>query len=155
MNSILKSIFQYAFVATLLWLGFVAAISFMEAPLRFQAEEVPQVHALRIGHLVFHGLNSVELVLGSVTLLGLLAGGWNRSCRISSLLLLLVLTVQTWLLFTVLDERTLAKIAGQELEPAIWHSAYIGLELLKAILLVILAFFQIRQFRDHLQRPAK
>ena len=45
------------------WLGFVCAISFMEAPLKFQAPNITIPLGLGIGYLVFHALNKVEIVL--------------------------------------------------------------------------------------------
>jgi len=48
-------------IISVLWLGFVLSISFMEAWLKFQAEGVTQVIGLSIGKLVFGALNKVEI----------------------------------------------------------------------------------------------
>ena len=43
------------------WFGAVAAISFMEAPLKFSAPGVTIPLGLGIGQLVFHMLNRIEI----------------------------------------------------------------------------------------------
>ena len=59
-----------------------------------------------------------------------------------------ILAFQTWMLFGILDERTLARIAGEELPDAPWHSIYIGLEVIKLLALASLAFLQVRFVRN-------
>lgn len=142
--------FQYLFVVTTLWLGFVAAISFMETPLRFQADEVPREHSLAIGNLVFHYLNGAEIIFGSITLLGLFMGTWTAACRTTAFAALSLLTFQTWMLFAILDERTLATIRGEEVPTSHWHSVYIGCEGIKLLILIILLVMQIQQYRRNL-----
>ncbi len=45
------------------WMGMVIAISFIEAPLNFQAPGVSLPIGLGIGRLVFRALNAIEVVL--------------------------------------------------------------------------------------------
>ena len=54
-------------------LGFVCAISFMEAPLKFQAPNITIPLGLGIGYLVFHTFNKVEIVLGISLLVSIFA----------------------------------------------------------------------------------
>ena len=54
-----------------LWIGFVGAISFMEAWLKFQVPTLTLSVGLGIGKLVFNALNKVELVLAIIILLAL------------------------------------------------------------------------------------
>jgi len=56
-------------IATFLWIGFVGAISFMEAWLKFRAEGITMPLGLSIGRLVFDALNKVEWVLAIAILL--------------------------------------------------------------------------------------
>ena len=51
---------------TFVWLGMVAAMSFVEAPLRFRAPGVTLPIGLGIGRLVFRALNMAELTLAVV-----------------------------------------------------------------------------------------
>jgi hypothetical protein len=46
---------------TLLWMGFVLAISFMEAWVKFQAPFLPRHYGLDVGRTVFPVLNAVEM----------------------------------------------------------------------------------------------
>jgi hypothetical protein len=52
-------------ILSMLWLGFVLAISGMEAWLKFRAPFCPQPFALDIGRTIFPALNSVEMALAS------------------------------------------------------------------------------------------
>lgn len=54
-----------ALVCVFVWVGFVCAISFMEAWLKFRAEGVTLPIGLGIGRLVFQALNRVEWVLAA------------------------------------------------------------------------------------------
>jgi hypothetical protein len=138
----------YSFVISLLWLSFVCAISFLEAPLKFKAPGVELKHALSIGHLVFHALNRVELIC--------CAFSWFLMLRLKvvrtrgSLMLLAVITAilafQVWGLMPALDARTKQVLAGIIVDPSWHHNAYIGLEVLKAGLLAVLASAQIQGF---------
>lgn len=60
-----RSIKYYQVFTTLIyiWIGFVGAISFMEAWLKFQAEGVTLSIGVAIGNLVFNALNKVEIIL--------------------------------------------------------------------------------------------
>ncbi len=51
-----------------LWVGMVAAISFLEAPLKFRAPGVTLPIGLGIGRLVFGALNAVEAVLAVIVI---------------------------------------------------------------------------------------
>lgn len=53
---------QVATAATLLWLGMVLAISFLEAPLKFRAPGLDLRVGLAIGRIVFRALNVTEVV---------------------------------------------------------------------------------------------
>ncbi len=59
-------------ITTFLWIGFVCAISFMEAWLKFQAPGVTLAVGLGIGQLVFALLNKVEWVFASTVLITLI-----------------------------------------------------------------------------------
>ena len=56
---------RVAAAATLIWLGMVLAISFLEAPLKFRAEGLELRVGLAIGRIVFRALNIAEVALGS------------------------------------------------------------------------------------------
>ena len=64
--------------AHLLWVGFILAISFMEAPLKFRVQSLTLPVTLEIGHLVFHALNGIEIGLALVILAITLLAKWSR-----------------------------------------------------------------------------
>src|SRR3712207_8678966 len=51
-----------AFIITFIWVGFLAAISFMEAPVKFTAPSLTLAVGLDVGRHVFAVLNKVEWV---------------------------------------------------------------------------------------------
>ena len=65
-----------ALICTFLWIGFVCAISFMEAWLKFRAPGITVPLGLGIGRLVFNALNKVELVFAIVVLINVF---WQTS----------------------------------------------------------------------------
>jgi hypothetical protein len=147
----------YAFIITLVWLSFVVAISFVEAPAKFTAlgipspvtEVTPEVQAaLKIGHVVMHKLNRIEWICCAFSWLLLLRIRVVRT-RGSVVLLGVVtalLAFQTWGLYPVLDERTRQIIAG-DLPPQTWHHLGFAItEGAKAVLLGILTGAQIQAF---------
>lgn len=142
----LQLIQKRRFVFTLLWVGFVLAISFMEAPLKFQAESVTIPIGLEIGYLVFHALNGVEIVFAAI--LFIISFTTTTPPRTYRLLLLILgwLLLQTILLYGPLDTRTLAIIDGQTVPEAPWHLIYIGMEAVKLGLLLWLAHWQMNDF---------
>ncbi|MFC7764837.1 hypothetical protein [Leucobacter soli] len=67
-------------VLPVLWFGMVAAIGFIEAPLKFQAPGITIPLGLGIGRLVFAALNAVEgLLLVALILVSL----WPRAARLA------------------------------------------------------------------------
>ena len=138
------------FVFTILWMGFILAISFMEAPLKFQAESITLPIGLAIGYLVFHARNMIELTLAAVLLI--ISFSTATPPQTHRLLLFIAgwLVLQTILLYTRLDARTLAIINGETVPEAPWHLIYIGMEVIKLLLLVGLAHLQINhQFEQN------
>lgn len=133
-----------ALVATLLWIGFVSAISFMEAWLKFQAPNVTLTIGLGIGRLVFGMLNKVEWVLALVALVSILLGKKPRLAGSDSWLLIaiLILATQTIWLLPALDTRAELLIAGKKVPASNLHFYYVGLEVIKVIFLSLFARLQ-------------
>lgn len=142
----LNLIRRRSFVFTILWIGFVLAISFMEAPLKFQAKSVTLQIGLEIGYLVFHALNGVELFLAGIVTAVSLTSPTPTHTRNLTLLIAGWLIIQTVLLYFPLDARTLAIINGTAVPKAPFHLIYIGMEAIKLIMLLILAHWQINDF---------
>ena len=139
---------HYGFIVTLLWIGFVLALSFLEAPLKFQAPSVTTPIGLEIGHLVFHALNRIEwlfTILIGVSLYFVVPS--NRIIFVA-LVILMILIVQTVLLFGPLDTRTLAIINGETVPEAAYHLYYIAFEVIKLLTLAYFTYLQIQAFQQ-------
>lgn len=122
-----------------IWFGAVAAISFMEAPLKFTAPNITLPLGLEIGYIVFHALNKVEIVLGIILLIGIVFSRPDK--RIIPILfgiIALILLVQTFWLFPLLDERTMKVIKGTAEPYSNLHIFYIVFDATKLILLLTL-----------------
>ena len=147
----------YAFVITLVWLSFIVAISFVEAPAKFSAlsikqpvtEVTPELqHALRIGYVVMHKLNLIEWVCCAFSWFFVMRIRIVRTRGSLSLLgaVTALLAFQTWGLYPPLDERTAQIIAGT-LPPQTWHHLAFGItEGAKALLLGVLTGAQIQSY---------
>jgi hypothetical protein len=146
----------YSFVISLLWLGFVCAISFVEAPAKFRALGITDTsvltielqHALRIGVVVFRKLNGIEWICAAFSwfLMWRTSVVRARGSNYVLLLITLILCAQTWLFFPALESRAAEIIAGQ-MPPSTWHHmAYIITEVVKALALGVLAAAQIQGF---------
>jgi hypothetical protein len=122
-----------------LWVGFVCAISFMEAWLKFQAPGVTLPIGLGIGRLVFNALNQIEWVFAIVIVLNFVLRRIRKANNKMVFLVipLMILTIQTLELLPALDARATQVIKGEFTEPSVTHTVYIILEAVKVISLVV------------------
>ena len=128
-----------AIIATFLWIGFVCAISFMEAWLKFKAPGITVQLGLGIGRLVFSALNKVEWILAIAILLNLILSK-NIFSSIYSLLYfipLILLIIQTIWILPALDARAEMHIQGQIPPASNLHLYYVGIEIIKVACLSI------------------
>lgn len=123
-----------------IWMGFVGAISFMEAWLKFRAPGIDLQLGLGIGRLVFNALNKVEWVCFLVILaqLILFRKHVQRIQKIAMGILLAILLLQTCWLLPELDERALRIINHQNVPASSLHIFYIILECIKFTALIVL-----------------
>jgi uncharacterized membrane protein (DUF485 family) len=123
------------------WIGFVCAISFMEAWLKFRAPGVTLPVGLGIGRLVFGALNRIEWLLAAVTCVSAMLYGRPllTVSNISLCLIVLILFTQTVCLLPLLDARAEQYIQAQPVEPSDLHFWFIGAELIKVAALFIMA----------------
>lgn len=128
-----------AVASTFLWIGFVCAISFMEAWLKFKAPGITVPLGLGIGRLVFHALNNVELILALVILVNITFSG-NGIFTVKNLwyfIPLMLLIIQTLYLLPALDARAEQHLQGQPVPHSSLHFYYIAFELVKVTCLVV------------------
>ncbi|MBD98991.1 MAG: hypothetical protein CMO34_04035 [Verrucomicrobia bacterium] len=126
-------------IATFLWVGFICAISFMEAWLKFRADGITLSLGLGIGRLVFSALNKVEWVLAIAILLNQFFDLKSISVKklIPFFIPFVLLITQTFWLLPALDYRAELIIQGQILPPSNLHFYYVGMEVVKVISLFL------------------
>jgi len=122
-----------------IWLGFVCAISFMEAWIKFNAPRITISMGLSIGRLVFFALNKMEIIFAVLVFI--------IHIRNSSVLLelknlpllvsILILIIQTFWLLPTLDNRAELIIQGKHIHPSNLHFYYVGLEVVKVLCIFI------------------
>ena len=133
-------------ISTFLWIGFVSAISFMEAHLKFQAPGITVPLGLGIGRLVFATLNKVEWVFA----LAISGGFLFRQAKMLSFFGLLfqvpliLLVIQTIWLLPALDARAELILSGMPVPASSLHIYYVAAEVIKV---GCLSFFGIKQFQ--------
>lgn len=131
--------YPLALIAVFIWVGFVCAISFMEAWLKFRSPGINIPLGLGIGRLVFSALNKVEWVL-AIAVIANYAFEPKKEFNWSYILYIisfLILVFQTVYLLPALDARTEMHIKGLPVEPSSLHFIYIGIEVLKVVSLII------------------
>lgn len=126
-----------AVASTFVWLGMVLAISFLEAPLKFRAPDVTLRIGLGIGRLVFRALNACEALFALVLVVLVLVDAAVRSAATPIGIAVLALAAQVLIVRPVLTRRTDAVLAGAEVPRSRAHYAYVALELIKAVALVV------------------
>ncbi|MEM9259207.1 MAG: hypothetical protein AAGA62_06135 [Bacteroidota bacterium] len=124
-------------IITFVWTGMVLGVSFLEAPLKFQAPDITLRLGLGIGRLVFGVLNKIEIVFAVTLAVSLVVGKVSWRANFPYPLVFMVLLVQTAWLLPVMDARAELILAGQEVPSTYHHLLYIILEVSKVLLLLV------------------
>jgi len=144
----MKKLNSYSFVVTFVWIGFLLAISFMEAPLKFQAESVTTAIGVEIGKIIFRALNTIELVF-SIYLIVQIKYIYKLDTRlfVAVLLLLLIILTQSFYLLPILDQYADIVISGGSSPSDIAHITYVLFEVIKLFVLFFVGFRQLLLFK--------
>jgi hypothetical protein len=126
-----------AVAVTFTWLGMVAAISFLEAPLKFRAPNVTLQIGLGIGRRVFRALNSVEVVFAIAILAIFLVGPPSVGASVAFGIAFAALIVQLVAVRPWLNRRSDKVLAGLNAPRSRGHYAYVGFEVIKVIALAV------------------
>ncbi|MNK25908.1 hypothetical protein D3C87_442380 [compost metagenome] len=126
-----------ALICTFTWIGFICAISFMEAWLKFRAPGVTLPIGLGIGRLVFAALNKVEWVFAVAILMSNIRIAKKISINPFYIIVVLILIVQTVWLLPALDARAELYIEGRTVPPSNLHLYYAVAEGIKFISLFV------------------
>ena len=142
MTASLAASHALALALTFIWLGMVAAISFIEAPLKFQAPGITIPLGLGIGRLVFRALNTVEAVWAVAIVVALVVGScWPTTALVAVGVAAAALVVQIVAIRPVLSRRTDAVLAAPDDVPerrSHAHLWYVAFDLIKVASLITL-----------------
>jgi hypothetical protein len=133
-------------MSTFLWIGFVCAISFMEAWLKFRAPGITLPLGLGIGRLVFDALNKVEWVFA----LAILVSGFmvkEKALSIRNIAFAIpfgLLIIQTIWTLPALDARAELYITDQPVPPSNLHFYYVAMEVIKVTFLILFGIKQVK-----------
>lgn len=123
------------------WIGFVSAISFMEAWLKFQAPGVTLAIGLGIGRLVFGMLNKIEWIFAIAVCISALI--YSKSLfTVTNIALLIVVTIlfaQTVWLLPAMDVRAELQIQNKPVVSSNLHFWFVSGEIFKVVSLFITA----------------
>jgi len=128
-----------AFMAVFLWIGFVCAISFMEAWLKFRAPGITLPLGLGIGRLVFGALNKVEWAMAVIIFVNLIfyKKPIFTPAHITYFLPVIFIAVQAIWMLPALGRRADLYVRQTYPPPSRLHFYYVGIELVKIISLVL------------------
>ena len=125
---------------TFIWVGMVLGISFLEAPLKFQAPGITLELGLGIGQLVFGALTKIEMVFSLLLIALLSLSRVEQRIWYYFIIPLLIVIIDNAILMPILDSRIELILAGTEPPPSNAHLWYVILEFLKLIALIICGF---------------
>lgn len=130
---------KISIAAVFIWIGFVCAISFLEAWLKFQAPGITLGLGLGIGKLVFGALNKLEWLFAIIVLFSAVQfkNIWTTQ-NVLFLFVLIILILQSFWLLPDLGHRADLIIEGKTPEKSALHFYYIGMEVVKLICLIII-----------------
>ena len=129
-----------------IWFGMIAAISFMEAPLKFQAPGITLPLGLSVGRLIFFALNKIEIALAVIFILSLLGSRIiGRAAMVTFGVIVAILIVETVWLLPALDIRAEQVITGTGEPFSNLHLFYIALDAIKLILLFVLGTLMLQR----------
>ena len=115
----------------------VLAISFLEAPLKFRAPGVTLQIGLGIGRLVFRALNACELALAAAVVASFVVVAPPVGVAVAAGVAVVILLSQLLIVRPRLSRRSDAVLAGGDGPRSRVHWAYVGLETVKVIALLI------------------
>ena len=124
----------------MLWAGVVIGVSFLAAPAKFGAPGLSLPVAMEVGRREFGALNLAETALAVVTLALAVYARPERTIWLGLAVAAVVVALQALWLLPVLDARAELIIRGETPQPAPWHALYIGAEVVKLLVLLVIGW---------------
>lgn len=122
------------------WFGLVLGVSFLATPIKFRAASLTLPVALDVGRTTFHAFGRVEWFLTAVLIVVVVRSRGDLQPVDWFLVALVVAVVAAQALWLIprLDVRVATIIDGVTLPPSPLHTIYAGLEVAKALALVLI-----------------
>lgn len=139
---------KYGFVVTFIWVGFILAISFMEAWVKFRAESLDTPTALDVGMHVFGALNFVERIFTVIMLVYLFVYYTDKVVVVTGITIFTFIVAQSGYLLPELNEHAQLIMQGMQPEKSSVHLMYIVMEVIKLIALFVFGFRQVKIYKD-------
>lgn len=130
---------------SLIWLGMILGISFLETPVKFTAPSVTLEIGLDIGRQVFGVFNKVECALAIGMAILIVIVRQKDRLLIPLGVVWSSLALQTFWLLPILDDRVELILQGQTPAPSYLHTIYVVFEVLKAVALAGYGFWAYRK----------
>jgi len=121
-----------------IWIGMVLGISFLEAPLKFQAPNMTLALGLGVGKLVFGALNKIEMFF-SVFILSWIIFQYQNINTVTFAILIFIIslvTIQSFWLLPILNTRVDNLLRGLEVAHSNHHFYYVAFEVMKVGFLI-------------------
>jgi hypothetical protein len=142
----MKKIIRSGFAITFIWAGFILAISFMEAWVKFRAETLEFPTALEVGMHVFGALNFVERIFSIILLVYIFYYYQDKIIVIAGLSIFTFVVAQSGYLLPELNEHAQLILQGMQPEKSSVHKMYVLMEIIKLSALIVLGFRQVKLY---------
>lgn len=131
----------------LLWAGMIVGVSGIATPVKFSAPMLTRPVALDVGRTTFNLFGKIEFTLCVLLLLTAIVAARHPINLVAVAFVGAIVAWQAWSLIPALDAQVSRIIDGSSSPPSWQHSAYIGAEAFKIILLVFTALRALRRLR--------
>lgn len=132
-----KNIIAIIIALTFIWAGMICGISFLEAPLKFQAPGITLELGLGIGKLVFGALTKIEMGIALLIAAGLIIIKPLRKYWIYYSIPFVILIIDNIVLMPILDARIDMIVNGISVPESNVHWWYVALEFIKLLVLIV------------------
>ncbi|WP_461631034.1 hypothetical protein [Labilibaculum euxinus] len=144
----MTKIAKYGFVLSFVWVGFLLAISFMEAWVKFRAVSLDLPIGLDVGVHVFGALNMIERIFSAMLLVYVFINYTDKVVVLTGLTIFTFVVAQSGYLLPELNQHAQLIIMGMVPEKNSIHHIYVLMEVVKLVALLVLGFRQVRIFKQ-------
>ncbi|PKQ67152.1 hypothetical protein [Labilibaculum manganireducens] len=144
----MTKIAKYGFVLSFVWVGFLLAISFMEAWVKFRAVSLDLPTGLDVGVHVFGALNMIERLFSAMLLVYVFINYTDKVVVLTGLTIFTFVVAQSGYLLPELNQHAQLIIMGMVPEKNSIHHIYVLMEVVKLVALLVLGFRQVRIFKQ-------